>query len=175
MKAKYLPTCLAASVYEIEPAFYRSQGLENILLDLDNTLASYKTLDAEQRTIDFVKKMLDEGFKVYITSNNTSKRVSRFALELGIPALSGLQKPFSKRLIALLKKEGLEPNKTVLIGDQIMTDVVCANGAGIKMILCDPLVPIDPPWTRFNRLFEKGKRKEIKARKLVPSWKEMLP
>ena len=41
IKARYYPSFLAASFYEIPVSFYQKLGIKNLLLDLDNTLAPY--------------------------------------------------------------------------------------------------------------------------------------
>ena len=43
----------------------------------------------------------------------------------------------------------------------------------IRAILTEPLDPHEPPWTKFNRIFDKPKRKKIFARHLAPDWKEI--
>lgn len=166
MRKIFIPTYQIKTIYDLEPAKLKELGIEAVLSDLDNTLASYKCKDAEEKTIALVKKLKDNGIAFYIASNNTSKRVQRFASTLGIKALSGLRKPLSRRLKRVLAIEGLDKSKTVLVGDQVMTDVIAGNGAGIRTILTEKLVSEDPPWTRFNRIFEKGKRKAINEKGL---------
>lgn len=166
MRKIFIPTYQIKTIYDLEPSRLKELGIEVVLSDLDNTLASFRCKDAEEKTIALVNKLKDNGIAFYIASNNTSKRVQRFASTLGIKALSGLQKPLSRRLKRLLDVEGLDKSKTVLVGDQIMTDVIAGNGAGIRTILTEKLVPEDPPWTKFNRIFEKGKRKAINKKGL---------
>lgn len=166
MRKISIPTYQIKTIYDLEPSRLKELGIEVVLSDLDNTLASFRCKDAEEKTIALVNKLKDNGIAFYIASNNTSKRVQRFASTLGIKALSGLQKPLSRRLKRLLDVEGLDKSKTVLVGDQIMTDVIAGNGAGIRTILTEKLVPEDPPWTKFNRIFEKGKRKAINKKGL---------
>jgi|LAHS01.1.fsa_nt_gb HAD superfamily phosphatase (TIGR01668 family) len=172
IKAKYLPTYTAHSFYEIPSSFYLEQGLKNILLDLDNTLAPYKEKEPSEETKAWVSSLQKEGLHLYIASNNTSKRVTRYAKLLGVKALSGLLKPFAFRLKRILKEQGFVKSETVLIGDQIMTDVVSANHSGIRSILTDPLSPKEPWVTKWNRLFDTPKRKKMMKGHLVPSWKE---
>jgi hypothetical protein len=52
-----------------------------------------------------------------------------------------------------------------------MTDIPAANGAAIRSILVEPLDPAREPWvTRWNRFFEKKKRRQlIKGEGKVPS------
>lgn len=166
MRKIFIPTYQIKTIYDLEPSRLKELGIEVVLSDLDNTLASFRCKDAEEKTIALVNKLKDNGIAFYIASNNTSKRVQRFASTLGIKALSGLQKPLSRRLKRLLDVEGFDKSKTVLVGDQIMTDVIAGNGAGIRTILTEKLVPEDPPWTKFNRIFEKGKRKAINKKGL---------
>jgi HAD superfamily phosphatase (TIGR01668 family) len=173
IKARYYPTFLATSFYEIPASFYQKLGIKNLLLDLDNTLAPYHEAEPSETTLAFLEELKKAGLQLYIASNNTSKRVSHYAEKCHLKALSGLLKPFSFRLKRILKKEGFAKDETLLVGDQLMTDIPSANGAGIRSILVEPLDPKKEPWvTRWNRAFEKKKRERIKREGKVPSWKE---
>lgn len=173
IKARYYPTFLAQSLYEIAPEFYQKMGMKNLLLDLDNTLAPYHQKEPDETTKAWAMKLKKAGIHLYIASNNTSARVTHYASLLGVKALSGLLKPFSFRLKHILKQEGFVAAETVLIGDQLMTDIPAANGAKIRSILVEPIDREREPWvTRWNRLFEKKKRQRIMREGKVPSWKE---
>jgi HAD-superfamily hydrolase, subfamily IIIA len=170
IRARYLPTYLAHSFYEIPASFYLAHGYKNLLLDLDNTLAPYDEKEPNEQTQAKVRELQEAGLHLYIASNNTSKRVSHYAERLGIQALSGLLKPFSFRLKRILKQEGFKPEETILLGDQLMTDIPSANGAKIASILTDKIADHEPWVTRWNRLFEKNKRRKIVTEGLVPYW-----
>src|SRR5574344_1329193 len=114
IKARYLPTYLARSFYEIPASFYLEKGYKNILLDLDNTLAPYLEKEPTEETRSKIADLQKAGLHLYIASNNTSKRVSHYAETLGVKALSGLLKPFSFRLKRILKKEGFKSEETIL-------------------------------------------------------------
>ncbi len=174
MNKRYVPFALAENIFSISPDFFVRIGVKYLLCDLDNTLDSYKTPDPSSRTIAYVKSLKERGIKFYIASNNTSKRVRRYAKELGVEALSGLLKPFSFKLKKLIKKEGFPISETLMVGDQIMTDVISGNGAGIRVILTKPVSEVDPPYTSFNRMFEKRKRREIVEKGLAKPWEEIL-
>lgn len=163
MNKRFIPTYLASSVYAIPSSFYRKEGIEILLLDLDNTLASHHTRKADAASQIWVKKMKEAGLSLYIVSNNTGRRVKEYAQSLGVEALSGLAKPFSCKLRRLLKKKGFAPQHCVLIGDQLLTDVLAANGAHLRSILSEPLSADDPPWTKVNRFFERRKRRAFNA------------
>ncbi|MBP5091882.1 MAG: HAD-IIIA family hydrolase [Bacilli bacterium] len=174
MRKKYVPFAHAESIFVVEEAFYKANGIKVVLCDLDNTLGSVKEKEPSERVFDLIKRMNSWGIRFLICSNNTGGRVERFASKLGIQVASRMMKPLSFRVKAFLKKEGIDPKETLLVGDQIMTDVLCGNGAGIKVLLTEPISTIDPPWTRFNRIFDKPKRKKLLTRHLVPEWEECL-
>ena len=60
-----------------------------------------------------------------------------------------------KMLLDFLKQKGIDPNDVIMVGDQMITDVCCGNGAKIKVILTDKLVKEDQFTTHFNRFFER--------------------
>lgn len=174
MKNKAIPFAIATSVYQIPISFYIDNGIKHILLDLDNTLASYKDKSPSKETKDLIQNLKNNGLSVAIASNNTSERVHNFAKELDIKAYCNMKKPFAGPLKKVIMNEGFNPNETVLIGDQILTDVYAANKAGIRAILCKPLTPLDPPWTRVNRFLARGKMKKLYKEPYKHMWKEIL-
>ena len=74
----------------------------------------------------------------------------------------------------LLKPKGWPQEETLLIGDQIVTYVKAGNGAGVRCLLTEPLDSQEPPWTKFNRIFDRPKRKKIKEKGYAKPWKEIL-
>ena len=174
MLKKRIPYALAASLYEIPFSFYKAKGVKTIFLDLDNTVAPYTCPLPEERAIKWCEEAKQNGLTVYILSNNTGARVSRFAKDLGIEFASMMRKPFSGPLKRFLRTKELDPNECIMVGDQIMTDVTACNGAGVRCILTEPLDPHEPPWTKFNRLFDRPKRKKIKKKGLAKPWEEIL-
>lgn len=173
MNKKAIPFAIASSVYEIPFSFYKENGIKHILLDLDNTLACYKDKLPSEKAKKLIQSLKENGYEVAIASNNTNKRVLEFAKELGIPAYCALRKPFSGPLKSLMRKEGFSKEDTVLIGDQILTDVYAANGAGVRAILCKPLTELDPLWTRVNRFFSKKKMKQLYQEPYKKLWREI--
>lgn len=174
MLKKRIPYALAKTLYEIPFSFYLGKGFKTIFLDLDNTLAPYARATPGEDAKRWAKQAKENGLSVYILSNNTGKRVGLFAKELGIEHASLMRKPFSGPLKRFLMAKDLNPNECVMVGDQIMTDVTACNGAGVRCILTDPLDPHEPPWTKFNRLFDRPKRKKIKKLGLAKPWEEIL-
>ena len=50
---------------------------------------------------------------------------------------------------------GAKPAEAVLIGDQVFTDVVAGNLAGVRTILVDPQSTTDLWYTHIFRVFER--------------------
>lgn len=161
MNKRYLPFALFDSIYEIPFSFYKERGITTVLSDLDNTLDSYKAKEPSPQAIALVNAFKKEGIAFCIVSNNTSSRVRRYSEKLGVKFYSGLAKPWGRRLRRLLAIEGFDPSKTMMVGDQVLTDVAAGNRAHIPTILTEPLTPFDQPWTKINRLFEKRLRRQI--------------
>lgn len=173
MWKRYIPFAHAKSIFEIDIAFYKKLGVKYLLLDLDNTLDSYKTKLPSERTINLKKDLEKEGIEIIITSNNTGKRVTMYSNALGVRFMCRVGKPFSRKLSRKLKELNIDKQEVILIGDQIVTDISCANGAKIKNVLTEKLVKEDQPTTRFNRLFDNPLRRKLNKKHLLKDWREI--
>ena len=156
----HLPTWCCTSIYELDLDFLKENNIHYILTDLDNTLAPYNVPVPDNKTIAFFEKLKAEGFKVYIVSNNTGKRVKTYSDALDISCVAGAKKPFTSTLRKFLCDNNIDLNECVLIGDQMMTDILCAGRLKIKCILTDPLVSDESFLTFFNRKLDNYFRKK---------------
>ena len=173
MRKKNIPYAHAKSVYDIPADFYLSHGVKTLLLDLDNTLDPYTVSEPSALALSWARSMRAAGLDIFILSNNSGKRVGKYASLLEVKSRFFMRKPFSGPLKRFLKKEGLDKDEVMLIGDQIQTDVKAGNGAGIRVILTEPLYKVEPPWTKINRIFDRPKRKKILSKHLCPEWEEV--
>jgi len=173
MLKRFIPFAHAESIYLIDLAFYQKLGIKYVFADLDNTLDSYK----QATPLEKAKKLKDElekiGIELIIVSNNTGARVQKYSKELGVRHFSSLGKPFSFKLKKIMKNASIKPEEVVMIGDQIVTDISCANRARVKSILTEKLVKEDQPTTRFNRLFDNPLRRKLKRKNLLRDWREI--
>ena len=60
-------------------------------------------------------------------------------------------KPLTFNVSRIMNKYKMNKDNTVIIGDQIYTDVLCADKLGIKSILVDPIDIYESFITMFNR------------------------
>ncbi|MCQ2794384.1 MAG: YqeG family HAD IIIA-type phosphatase [Bacilli bacterium] len=171
---RFTPTFYANNLYEIDPKFFVKNHVKVLLLDLDNTLESYRVKTPSKRTIDYIKRLKANGLRPVITSNNTGKRVRTYAKDLEIEFLAFVNKPFKGRLLRKLRALNINPDDCLIIGDQMMTDVQCGNSAHIRTLLTEKLVKEDPIRTKINRLFEKPLRARLKKCGKLNSWKNYL-
>ena len=168
----YLPDLLARRIEDIPPSFFLSRSIRHVLCDLDNTLAPVDIAVPNEDIKRWCRKMEASGIAIYIASNNSSRRVRRFAEGLGVHWVGSLCKPFSFRLVRFCKNKGIGPEAVAFVGDQLFTDVPAAKKAGFLTILTEPISEKDSILTYFNRKREKKARQEINERRLVPSWEE---
>ncbi len=132
------PTVALSKVTEITPSLLTKMGIDAILLDVDNTLApptETTPYDGVQEWIDLIK---ESGFAVVICSNNFHSRIEPFSKSVGLECVAMSLKPFPFGFIRAKKKLHEKPDSVVVVGDQIYTDVLGANLAGMQSILLEP-------------------------------------
>lgn len=173
MRKIHIPYAHASSVFDIDISFYKKEGIKTLLVDLDNTLDSYKTKTPSLRVFELKRKLNENGITMIIVSNNTGKRVTTYASELGISFISSIRKPFASKLLKRLKELNIDLSSTMLIGDQTVTDIPCGNRAKIKTVLTDKIVKEDQPTTHFNRLFDRPIRRALKRKNLLREWRNI--
>lgn len=156
-----LPDYYATNIFEVPISFFKQNGFNYILCDLDNTLDTYDTLKPSSKVYELLNKLKKENLELIIISNNKGKRVSNYALTLGVKYLSSTCKPFGGKLKKFLLANDLPFEQCILCGDQLITDIPCGKNAGIKTMLFDPISKKDQFTTRFNRLIDKPKRKRL--------------
>ena len=156
------PTACKTNIFEIAPEFLRSLGVKALLLDVDNTIATYTSHEPVKGAVEWAKTLEQAGFDLVIVSNNVEKRVSAFARRFGLPWISFAMKPFPFGYLKAKKKLGRRRKECAIIGDQIFTDVIGANLCGMKSVLLSPIEPEDGISFRIRRYFERGLRKKYK-------------
>ena len=155
MLKHFLPDQYVKSIFEITPESLKEQGVKGIITDLDNTLVEWDRPSATPNLIDWFENMKNHNILVTIVSNNNEKRVKFFADPLVIPYIFQARKPMSMAFRKALKEMGLRQEETVVIGDQLLTDVLGGNRSGFHTILVVPVAQTDGFVTRFNRAVER--------------------
>ncbi len=168
----FVPFAHASSIYEIDPEFFKRNGVKTLFIDLDNTLDSYKAKTPLEKTINYVNSLKAIDITPVIISNNRPERVCEYADALGVEYLASARKPFSKRIKRELEKRNLKPEDVMLVGDQMMTDVQAARGAKIRVVLTEKVVKEDQWTTHINRVFDRPIRRYHRKRGNLKDWRE---
>lgn len=150
----------ATSVYSLDIEELKLLNIKLAFIDLDNTLAQYDLLSPEKRTYELIKKYKDNGIEVVILSNNREKRVSHFVSKLKVKYISSCHKPFKSKIKKYIISNCIETSNAIIIGDQLLTDVMLAHALNMKCVLTEPISKIDQFTTRFNRLIDRPLRKK---------------
>ncbi len=169
MFKRLLPDQLVNTVFDIDLAELKNRGVRGIITDLDNTLVSARTPLATPELAGWLDLIKDQGFKVVILSNNNITRVSKFAEPLGIPYIPAARKPAGASFRRALRLMELSPEHAVVVGDQMLTDVLGGRRAGLHTILVTPIAPREEGWaTQINRRIEKIALARLRKKGLWP-------
>ena len=106
------------------------------VFDIDQTLVMHGA-PITKEIYDLLQKLKQIGFRLFFLSNNSKERIVEFNQDLSIPFIPLSEKPNPKNFIKSLEMMDLEPFETVMIGDQLFTDVLGASRANIPTILVD--------------------------------------
>jgi len=132
-----------------------ARGFRGIIVDLDNTLVAYGEDRLAHDAAPWIADALARGFRVCLVSNNFTGRVARICAELGVPGIPRALKPLPRGFLAALRVLGTPRAHTVVVGDQLFTDVLGAKLLGLHAILTEPIVARDWHGTRVLRFLER--------------------
>lgn len=151
----FLPNKHVKTIFDIKPEQLKEQGIKGIITDLDNTLVAWDVVDATPEVIEWFKRMEDQGISIMIISNNKMERVKIFSEPLGTPYVFSAKKPLRRAFKRAANQMGFKKDEIVVIGDQLLTDVLGGNLAGFYTILVVPIVQTDAKITKINRTIER--------------------
>lgn len=155
MLKHFLPDQHVKSIFDIKPDSLKAKGVKGIITDLDNTLVEWDRPNATPDLIKWFDNMRKHEILVTIVSNNNENRVKSFADPLQIPFIFQARKPMGRAFNKALKQMGLRKEESVVIGDQLLTDVLGGNRSGFHTILVLPVAQTDGFITKFNRKVER--------------------
>lgn len=117
-----------------------ARGFRTLLLDLDNTLMTYQQKELTLQKYNWVERLKIQGFRVFIISNNSSKRrVQRVAKQLMVDGMYFSTKPLVIGVKELAERHNIDVDRAIVVGDQVLTDVICGNWLGAHTVLVDPI------------------------------------
>jgi uncharacterized protein len=143
------------SVHDIDLDALRAEGVEALLMDLDNTLLPRDTSAVPDAIVAWAASLRESGIKVVLVSNNWHERVHSVAEELGFELVAKAVKPLPFAFLRALSLLGVTRKQAAIVGDQMFTDVLGGKLLGIKTIMVLPLSTSDLPHTLMLRHVEK--------------------
>jgi HAD superfamily phosphatase (TIGR01668 family) len=167
----FLPSEYVKSIFHISPRKLKESGIKGIITDLDNTLVEWDRPNATPQLLEWFKEVKDQGMDITIVSNNNEKRVKAFSEPLNIKFIHKARKPMGQAFLRAAKKMNLKKAEVVVIGDQLLTDVLGGNRTGFQTILVVPVASTDGFFTRINRKIERRIMESLK-RKGMLQWEE---
>ena len=136
--------------------------------DLDNTLVPHYTRFHNKDVLNFIKKVQDAGIEFVIMSNNVKHRVEVFSNKIGIKEwYSNARKPFKFVVKKILQKRNIKPSEVIIMGDQIIMDILVANRLKTESILVQPLISSAYEMSKFNLFLEKWLYKNLEKNNIL--------
>ena len=135
MSFSLLPKLITHALTDITSELLHSRGINLLMLDFDNTIVPYTTNEPTEEMAAWLKKMSQSSVGLCVVSNSKRDRVKVFCKTYGINCITHAKKPFSKGIRECLTRYGIPTESCALAGDQIYTDVLGANCAGVQSIL----------------------------------------
>ncbi|MDD3192330.1 MAG: YqeG family HAD IIIA-type phosphatase [Oscillospiraceae bacterium] len=153
--ALFFPTTSVPKAYDITLPMLGAMGVQGLILDIDNTLTTHDHPTPDERILTWLDQMQAAGIRLILLSNNRPSRVEPFAKKLGLAFEADGKKPLPGGYRRAAAAMGLDLRRTAAVGDQIFTDILGANLAGMPSILVEPF-QIEPFFRfRLKRFLEK--------------------
>ncbi len=150
----FKPTFWLKSVLQINADFLEQNHVRALVLDMDNTLSMHGNPAAEEGVTEWLDEMRALGIKMRVVSNNTNKRVAPLAAKLGLEYTANGAKPLTFGITRAMKAMGVGSEETLVVGDQIFTDIMAGNLKGVRTVLVEPF-HLEKTWTfRLKRRLE---------------------
>ncbi len=146
---RFTPTYVFKSIADIDDSFFKREKIHLVLLDIDNTLVEDNEPKPSEYSLLCIEKLKRLGLKLCLVSNNTKERVDAFNEGLGLYSVYRAHKPLGRKLESAIVKMGEKKENSLLIGDQLLTDIAAGNGCGIRTALVSPI-----DTSRENRFFK---------------------
>ena len=135
MSFSLLPGIITDALTDLTPELLKKRGIRLLMMDFDNTIVPYTTDIPTAKMEAWLKMMLQSDIQICVVSNSRNDRVKIFCGKYGIPVITRAKKPGTRGIRECLAKFGVPAGEAALVGDQIYTDTLGANNAGVTAIL----------------------------------------
>jgi len=154
MTNKLYPRMYVDSLLDIPLEELAAAGMRAFIFDLDNTITEWNSQELRTEVEAWFKIIRERGFKACILSNNGEQRILQISQRLGIPFIHRARKPLRRSFLQAVALMEVHTSEAAVIGDQIFTDVLGGNRAGLYTILVRPLARKEFYGTKISRAME---------------------
>lgn len=166
-----LPWRQANSIFDLTGESLAGAGIRFLMADLDNTLCPYSVWEPDEPLRSWLADLQGHGVTLFLLSNSRKpRRPAQFAQALGISYLGHAGKPKTGGFVRAMAGQTVTAEECAMVGDQVFTDTLGANRAGVRSILVKPISLSGNPgrylrywaelpvrWLARKRLWNEGK------------------
>ena len=149
------PNIKLKRITDVSEELLKKRNITSLLLDVDNTLSTHHGMVLTDGLMDWIKSMKKANIKLLLVSNSKEQRVKPFAEKIGLDFIALGLKPLPNGFLKGVKRLNTKRKNAAIVGDQIFTDVLGGNLAGLTTILLTPIKLETTKGFRFKRWLEK--------------------
>jgi len=135
MPFSLLPTYRTKAITDLTPELLQGKGIRLLMLDFDNTIVPYTTNTPTEEMENWLRQMVASPVQICVVSNSRNDRVKLFCEKYGIGCITRAKKPGTKGILECVQTYAVPKENCALAGDQIYTDTLGGNCAGVRTIL----------------------------------------
>lgn len=149
----FFPDYIFPKVTDLSPSFLKEREISLLLMDFDNTMLPYTTSEPTHELLAWLDTMRAAGIRLCIVSNSRKERVPKFAETYGVACVTRAHKPGTRGIREGMERFLTDRKHTALVGDQIFTDVLGANLAGVTAVAVKSIHNHNF-WLKLRHVFE---------------------
>jgi len=154
MLRKFYPDQYMTSTYQIDFQWYYDQGYRGVIFDIDNTLVPHGA-PADVKAIQLFQHLRKIGLNSCVMSNNGLDRVQSFAEVVDCSYIYKANKPHPASYQKAMSIMGTNLQTTLMVGDQLFTDIWGAKRLQMRNVLVKPIHPKEEIQIVLKRRLEK--------------------
>ena len=135
MSFSLLPELITEELTDLTPELLHGHNIRLLMMDFDNTIVPYTTDVPTEKMADWLRNMLESDVLLCVVSNSRNDRVRIFCDKYDLPCITRAKKPGTRGVKECLEQFEIPAEEAALVGDQIYTDTLAANNAGVMPIL----------------------------------------
>ena len=135
MTFSLLPDVILNGVTDITVSQLNRRNIRLLMLDFDNTILPYTASVPTEAIVRWLRDVQDAGSGLCVISNSKKERVKVFCQKYGLDCVTHARKPSPREIRNCLKSYAIAAENAAMAGDQIYTDTLAGNLAGVTTIL----------------------------------------